>query len=214
MLGLGHYAGWLEQKTSVGIFAHHVSLVRVPGQHNPASVIGFYHERHDIRLCPGRSQRSDVAYASHCSGRQRLWADGRPIRTGAAVIGHRYFRRPSPAQRVLLGRDSPQRGDHAGMAPGPVVDDGLAGNRQLLVGLNIVEIAEATHDVPECLLNVRRLRGPQCLQKLPSHNDFREFAAEIGAAAGLVDLSGQSTDRARIPSLSARSHAPCLHRAP
>jgi hypothetical protein len=23
----------------------------------------------------------------------------------------------------------------------------------------------------------------QCLQKLPGHNDFREFAAEIGAAA-------------------------------
>ena len=31
--------------------------------------------------------------------------------------------------------------------------------------------------------------------------------------AGLEDLSRQSTHRARIPSLSARSHGPCLHRA-
>ena len=47
------------------------------------------------------------------------------------------------------------------------------------------------------------------------HNDFREFAAEIGAAGpGWSDLSGQSTDRARIPCWSARSHGPCLHQAP
>ena len=63
--------------------------------------------------------------------------------------------------------------------------------------------------------DVARDLTAQCLQKLPGHKDFREFAAEIGAAApGLEDLSGQSTHRARIPSLSARSHGPCLHRAP
>jgi hypothetical protein len=46
------------------------------------------------------------------------------------------------------------------MAAGPVVDDGLAGDGQLVVGLNIVEIAEATHDMPECL-RVRRLEAGQ-----------------------------------------------------
>jgi hypothetical protein len=34
-------------------------------------------------------------------------------------------------------------------------------NGQLVVGLNIVEIAQAAHDVPECLLRVPRLKAGQ-----------------------------------------------------
>jgi hypothetical protein len=42
------------------------------------------------------------------------------------------------------------------------------GRRQLVVGLNIVEIAEATHDMPECLLRVRRLEAGQEELESPS----------------------------------------------